>query len=295
MEKEKTKVRKLMLLSPEYYDSLNKKNALEPPPLLKIEQQFLSILQDPTLTTTQKLLKYNNLFIINFNTKHHSINSSFPNRPREKGVQTYDDDDDDELIHDRKKIKMDSRDIQTSNIAQSSNFTQNFSPLSNSSEKAHSISSFISPTTSQHHSSVNTSPSHPMEKITENLYPNIPKLKPNERFLGFDAIDISKFQTDFFNNLSEQFDDHNLNVKDYNLEHLEDHNKSFVKATNTLTHQHAIVEKPLEMIRFQKRFAKPTKEKANQTTSPKTRAQKKNAVARKNSSKNWTNYESSRK
>lgn len=72
MEKQKSKVHRLMLLSPDFYQKLQYNRSPIPSDLLEIEKKFLLILNANNLTTSQKLVNYKNLFTIALNAQNHS-------------------------------------------------------------------------------------------------------------------------------------------------------------------------------------------------------------------------------
>lgn len=67
MEKEKSKIRRLVLMSPEFYETLKRRPNVFSKDVLEVEKIFLSIFQSNKLTKPQKLALYNNLFNLRVN------------------------------------------------------------------------------------------------------------------------------------------------------------------------------------------------------------------------------------
>lgn len=244
MDKDKVQVRKLMLLSPEYYNQLTT-DAPKMSDLMDVEKRFLLILRDRKLTTAQKLAHYNNLFKISFNGKHHSINSSFPNNPAKQEPA-------------KKETRETQTDIQGNGfVYNNKNYTSTGAQTRTELKRNKSVgtdalneSEYGSPQTSfkpTGHSSAATSPIEPRSSnqfFLPNIYEDVPLLQPGEHFQDSIEVNASANNNKLLEDLRSASDNSKAELNDFDLMNLDDSNKSYIVATDRATGSTVTIDKP---------------------------------------------------
>jgi hypothetical protein len=276
MDKEKVKIRKLMLMSPEYYDRIKKRPQI-PINLLDIEKGFLDIFKEKNLSSTQKLALYNNLFTVTMNAKNkilhlpsgkNSVENDIEKKPttvetssspfkEEKSTQT-----ERRLVY-RRKAQDDT-----------------FLPAAASSPIKKVPEETLPPALSFKLPSVknlfieNAKDDEDQEEYFGNdaQVLNVP-LKQN--FEANDEIDLSGEKQSFLENLRRASGVKTIDTRDFSFKNFEDPAKGYVLARNKASNDLLTIEKPSQK-RPSKRSTKSRAAANDPESTPKAKRAKKN-------------------
>lgn len=244
MEKEKQKIRKLYLVSSDFYNQLNSRIP-KPPNLLGIENDFFKIFQNSKLSPTEKMLYYNNLLKI-----HQNARNSVPIEQK-RDVQT-----------------------QATNSTEFATQTEKYKSKKRGrrSRESTPYSSFME-TVDESSETVVPAEDFRNQFFKENIYDNLPINEVPAIPEEDEAMDLSAEQESFLNTLKEQSGNPDASFRDFSFKHMDNPNKSFAIARHKKTNDTLTLEKPQKSKKNEASSSK--KNQSRQSFSPlKTRTQR---------------------
>lgn len=265
MQKQSDEIRKLILLSPEFYKQLSKKIAV-PSKLLDVEKSFLKILSNKNFTTSQKLALYRHLLMIQANSK----NKSQP-APIEK-VQ-------------EKKVEPPAKEStasQTRFIFKKDGATETEpEPLPVSSTPKKVQNPFLDLFEDQNY--------HETSQFQQLLPDQLPRPsnsstdKSIQIISDDDTLDLSGDRKEFLQDIRNEFEDPKLNFQDISIKNL-DTSKDYAIVRNLHNDDIVTITKP-----DRKKKTTPKKKLSKLPITPRS-----STDSRQSTSKKWATYESQR-
>jgi hypothetical protein len=212
MNSERSKIKKLMLISPEYYNKLLKLRQKN----IDYENQtpsaavFKNILNDPKLTQTQKLIILNNIYNIALNSLNNQTVRLNPNKTMSSEnlnpkLSNTNHSYTDLQIVDEQKPNLPFIDSYEASHYETS------TPIKNDSNELF----------------------HPKSDIVKDIYADDSK-----------EVDLSNEKKIFVNEIKEQLRNDDINLNDLSIRQLDDPSKSFAIVRNRVDDDVALVEKP---------------------------------------------------